>query len=261
MTNCAPVDDVGAPEPFLGGRLRLFQRRGGHRAGTDAVLLAAAASADPGRLVADLGAGSGAVGLAVAARAPDARVVLAELDEDAASLAERNAALNGMQVRVQVVRVDLLAGTRTREEAGLPRQTADLVLTNPPYLVAGGGRSSPDEARRRAHEMGAGGLDAWIKACAGTLRRDGVLALIHRADALGVILAALEGRFGAIRLLPVLPRTDASAHRLLVQAVKGSRSPLQIRPALVLHEANGAFTPRAIELHHGEQLIDWDRYP
>ncbi len=48
---------------FLGGQLRLRQPRGGHRAGHDAILLAAATPARSGDRVVDLGAGVGAPGL------------------------------------------------------------------------------------------------------------------------------------------------------------------------------------------------------
>ena len=44
-------------DAFLGGQLRLKQRRSGHRAGHDAILLAAATQAQAGDRVVDLGAG------------------------------------------------------------------------------------------------------------------------------------------------------------------------------------------------------------
>ena len=47
---------------FLGGRLSLRQPTKGHRAGTDAVLLAAAAPADFSGLALDVGAGIGTAG-------------------------------------------------------------------------------------------------------------------------------------------------------------------------------------------------------
>ncbi|MGB6175434.1 MAG: methyltransferase, partial [Methylocella sp.] len=51
-------------DAFLGGRLLLCQPAEGHRCGTDAVLLAAAAPADFSGLAIDVGAGVGAAGLA-----------------------------------------------------------------------------------------------------------------------------------------------------------------------------------------------------
>jgi len=58
---------------FLGGQLRLRQLKSGHRAGHDAVLLAAATAARPGDRVVEFGAGVGAAGLALARRVGETR--------------------------------------------------------------------------------------------------------------------------------------------------------------------------------------------
>ena len=74
-------------DAFLGGRLRLRQPKSGHRAGHDAMLLAAATPARSGDRVVDLGAGVGAAGLAVAKRVAGIELVLVEIDEVLADLA------------------------------------------------------------------------------------------------------------------------------------------------------------------------------
>src|SRR5689334_17437587 len=79
---------------FLGGRLRLRQPGSGHRAGHDAMLLAAATAARPGDRVVDLGAGVGAAGFAVALRVQDINLILVEIDAGLADLARGNAVLN-----------------------------------------------------------------------------------------------------------------------------------------------------------------------
>ncbi len=65
-------------DAFLGGQLRLLQPKSGHRAGHDAVLLAAATAARPGERVVDFGAGVGTAGLAVAKRVGGIRLALVE---------------------------------------------------------------------------------------------------------------------------------------------------------------------------------------
>jgi tRNA1(Val) A37 N6-methylase TrmN6 len=74
-------------------------------------------------------------------------------------------------------------------------------------------------------------------------RPGGRIALIHRAEALDEVLDALAGRFGAAVVLPLHPREDAPASRLLVQAVKGSRAPTALRRGLVLHGPGNGFLP------------------
>ena len=73
----------------------------------------------------------------------------------------------------------------------------------------------------------------------------------------GAILAAVDRRLGALALLPVHAFAGAGAHRLLISGVKGSKAPLRIAPALILHQADGRLTPDADAIHRGQAPIDW----
>ncbi|ODN68903.1 hypothetical protein [Methylobrevis pamukkalensis] len=67
------------------------------------------------------------------------------------------------------------------------------------------------------------------------------MTLIHRADAIGEIVAALSARFGAIDLLPVHPQAHKAAHRLIARGRLGSRAPLALLPGLVVHGEDGRY--------------------
>lgn len=240
---------------LLGGRLSILQPAKGHRAGTDALLLAAAAPLEPGDTVCDLGASTGAVALVLAARERDCRLVLVEHDASLAALARENLALNGFAGRGAVVVADLLADAAERTAAGLVPASCDLVVTNPPYVETGSGaRRSPDPARARAHELPPGGFALWIAAAADLLKRKGRFALIQRADRLDACLAAMQPYFGTVRIRPVQPRPDSEATRVLITAVRAGRGRLAIDPPLVLHREDGGFTDLARRLHDGESL-------
>ena len=94
---------------LLAGRLALRQPVRGHRAGTDAILLAAAAPRDFEGLAVDVGSGVGAVGLALALQGPKAQVRLVEIDPEMAEAARHNVILNGLSARVDVIEADVLA--------------------------------------------------------------------------------------------------------------------------------------------------------
>jgi len=258
LENPAIADGL-TEDRWLGGRLTLLQPRRGHRVGTDAALLVAAAGTPEGRVV-DVGAGIGAVGLALAKRSPLASADLVEIDSELARLAEGNARRNALEARVRALRLDALS-PRERREAGLADESADCVVTNPPFFEARAVRVSPDEGKARAHvlpgaEAGATLAD-WIAASSAILRPGGRFVMIHRPDALRAILDAIGSRLGALALLPVHPTKSASAHRLLVSGVKGSKAPLRLAPALILHGGDGRLTPEADAMHRGERLIDW----
>lgn len=238
-------------DTFFGGRLTLRQRRCGHRAGTDAVLLASLLPPDANGHAVDAGAASGAAGLMVALRAPRLAIDLIEIDANDCALAAHNIAANGLADRCRILNADLFAPEAEREAAGLVKGRADYVLSNPPYLKADAARLSPDPARARAHALPEDGLARWCRALAWLAAPDARLAIIHRADALPDLLQALDGRFGAVSLRPVLPRADAPASRILITARKGSRAPLSILPSFVLHDDGGQFTHEATALHAG----------
>lgn len=248
----------GEADLFLGGRLRIRQAGGGHRAGTDAVLLAAAAPIDFAGLALDVGAGVGAAGLALALGRPLARIGLVENDPGAASLARDNIALNGLSDRGVVYEADLLS-PQARRNAELIDESAGLVITNPPFFDPSRARLSPDPAKRRAHAMPAGGtaaLVAWLAASLALVEPGGLFILIHRPDALPAIFEGLARRAGAITILPVHSHAETAAIRVLVRAKKGSRAPVSIAPRLVLHAGRG-FTNFAEAIHRGEAAIDW----
>lgn len=240
-----------AEDALYGGRVRLLQPRRGHRAGTDAVLLAAMAEVEAGEGIADVGAGTGAVGLMIAARTPGAGVLFVERDPFLAGLCRENIVLNGCADRAHVLTADVLASAPERRAEGLRSGTVEVVATNPPFLEAGRARSSPDSARAVAHEMPVGGLERWLGTCADLLVPRGRLALIHRADRLGDLLAVLRRGFGGLTLRFVQPRAEEPAIRVLVKATKGSKAPLVVLPPLVLHDGAGRFTPEAEALHRG----------
>jgi tRNA1(Val) A37 N6-methylase TrmN6 len=230
--------------------LRLRQAPRGHRAGTDAVLLAASLP-DGARRVVDLGAGSGVVGLRVAQMEPSALVALVERDGDVAALARTNIALNALDQRARVVEADVFGLSGATEF----REAFDCVLTNPPFHEQGSVRVSPDTGKANAHVFGTGEtLDGWLRNAAAILAPKGRLVMIHRADSTAEVLPAMAKRFGDIGLRFIHPTVEEPAIRVLASGIKGSRAPIRVLPPLVLN-ARGRFTPEAEALHQGTQRL------
>ena len=237
-------DDI-TEDAVLGGRLRLRQLSRGHRVGHDSILLAAACPARAGEQAADLGAGVGAAGLALARRVEGCHVTLVEMDARLAALAEENAALNRLSAHIKVANVDVMADACALASAGLHPHSFMRVLMNPPFNDPARQRISPDTRRRLAHALARGTLTAWVGAAAQLLRPSGTLSLIWRADRLEEVLQALQEQFGATTLLPIHPKPEQPAIRVLVRATRGSRAPLRLLPGLVLADETGRPCPAA----------------
>jgi tRNA1(Val) A37 N6-methylase TrmN6 len=239
------IDPPPTDDAFLGGALRLLQPVRGYRAGLDAVLLAAIAVPETDRAmrVLDVGAGVGTAGLCAAWRNKAAQVTLLEREGELVRLAAANIERNGLGERVRVVEADIAATGETLAAAGIAADSFGRVITNPPFHAEGRGTAAPAGLKARAHAMAEGSLDDWARFMARMTAPGGTATLIHKADALAELLAALDRRFGALSVLPVLARAGEPAIRVVVSGIKGSRAPLTLLPPLLVHGPDGEFTP------------------
>lgn len=173
------------------------------------------------------------------ARLPDCRLIGVERAAAAAALARANIAANDAGGRIEIVEASISA--YIVKEPGKFQH----VLINPPFHEVGRHTASPDPGKAAAHGEDSLDLDGWIGAAATALALGGRLVLIHRADRVGTILSAIDGRFGAARIFPLWPCAGKEAKRILVGAIKGRRTPPRLLPGLVLHESDGRYTAAA----------------
>jgi tRNA1(Val) A37 N6-methylase TrmN6 len=237
-----------ARDTLLGGRVAIAQPAEGYRVAVDAVLLAAAVDAGMGERVLDLGCGVGSVSLCLAWRRPGVEIVGLDREPAFLACARANAEANGVAARATFMEGDV------RDPPEAIRAGFDQVMLNPPYLKAGAATVSAHPLKAAATAEGAAALPDWIACARAALRPGGVLTMIHRADRLVDCLAALRG-FGGIAVLPIHPKADRAARRILIRARAGSGEPLSILPGFILHEADGRFTAAADAiLRNGDPL-------
>ena len=258
MSSAPAAADAGETvDAFHHGRFHLVQPLGrGHRAGIDAMLLAALVPDGARGRLADLGAGAGAAGLAAASRIPGIAVTLIERSAEMAGFASRSLALPAnaaLAERVSVIEADVTLTGRARLAAGLEDEVYDHVVMNPPFND-GGDRRAPDALRAAAHAMTGGLFEAWIRTAGAIARPGAQLSLIARPQSLAEIVAACGRRFGGIEATPVHPRPEADAIRILLTAIKGSRARLRLRPPLVLHDSHAhGFSAIVDDLNNGRR--------
>jgi tRNA1(Val) A37 N6-methylase TrmN6 len=241
-------------DALLNGRLRIRQPARGYRVNVDTLLLAATLPPERiggGRIVEPC-CGVAAALLAVATAyqgSGDIEFVGIERDLAYAQLARENVELNGQAHRTKIVEADALD---PHADFGL----FDRVFFNPPYDSADEGRP-PAEGKRAAY-IADRPIDDWIKVWSNRMVAHSNLTLIHRAQRLGEILAALEGRLGGVEVFPIRPSADTKACRVIVRAWKGSRAPLKLFAGLDLHPAHGSkdkYAPEAEAILRGEAHI------
>ncbi len=184
-------------------------------AGVAVTELAAAARTTPDPVAVDLGTGSGAIGLSLAAEVPRARVWATDVSVDALAVARAN--LAGLGTRV-ATRVRLVDGDWWDALPDELRGAVDVVVSDPPYVADDEGLPpqvadwEPVSALRAGHtglealEMVVGGAREW-------LRPIGVLvAEIAPHQAQAAVAMAVDAGFAEVEVRPDL----ASRPRALV---------------------------------------------
>ena len=242
-------------DAFHFGEFYVVQPKGrGHRSGMDAMLLAAMVTDGGDMTVADLGAGAGAAGMGVASRIRGARVTLVERSPEMARYARKSMAheLNTrIASRLSLIEADVTLKGKARVEAGLPDDTFDHVIMNPPFNHAGD-RRAPDGLKAEAHAMDGDLFEDWIRTAGAIMKPGGQLSLIARPESVGAIMMACGKRFGGIEVTFIHPREGESAIRLLVSAIKGSRARAIVRAPLYMHpEGSHRFLPDVDDLNNG----------
>lgn len=241
---------------FLGQRLQLLQPSKGYRAGLDAVLLAASIPARKGERVLEAGSGVGVASLCLAARVAGADVCGLELQADLVRLARENARRNALQTRVTFVEGDIGMSVRDLVTQGLEPQSWDHVFANPPFYDPARNSSPPDAGKARSHLTLGSELGDWVRFACTMVRPKGTVSFIHRADALGELLSALQGHVGGVEVFPLWPAAGKPASRVIVRGLRGSNAALALRPGLVLHGRDGHFSERAeAVLRHAAALL------
>lgn len=221
------ADEDLSLDRFIGGKLMISQPKVGYRAAMDPVLLAACCPVKAGESVLELGCGAGVASLCLGTRARASLTGL-ELQPAYADLARRNAAQNSIDFKV-------VTGDLAQMPAELRAATFDHVLANPPYFPPDSGTKAAD-AGRELGQREATPLSLWVGQGLKRLYPGGWITLIQNADRLGDLLAALQAEnAGSITILPIAPRVGRPAGRVIVQARKRGRAPLQLLAPFILH--------------------------
>lgn len=218
-------------DDFLGGSIKIWQPKKGYRAATDPVFLAATVNANAGQSVLELGCGAGTALACLCYRVNGLNGFGLEVQPDYADLARRNSDENGLGLSIH-------NGSLLEMPEDLREISFDHVFANPPFYDPSATSAPENTGRDFAHREGEAQLHDWVSVGLRRLKPRGYFAMIHRAERLGDILAALQGKAGDVRILPLSARSGREAGRVIVRARKGAAGPLKLLAPLILHSGD-----------------------
>ncbi len=221
------------------------------RPGTDTFLLSSLPRLRPGLRVCDLGCGTGLLGFLLLQRQPDLRIAGLDIQPEAAALARRAAAENGLTERL-----DFRCGDLRQVRGIFPTGCFDLVVCNPPYYPPAGGKLSADGARRTARSETEASLADLCAAASYLLRWGGKFCLVHKPERLADVLCALRNAgTEAKRLRFVHSRAADPPSLFLAEGCRGGRPGITVEPPLILQNGDGTPTAELNAIYFRNQEV------
>ena len=183
----------------------------------------------------DIGSGCGIMSLLIGYRHPDTAITGVEIQKDLANLAQKNINDNKMEQRIHILNKDISQlNTENTDDR------FDQIISNPPYKRVNTGRLNPDPQKAVArHEIKLTIQILFAKA-EKFLRPKGRITIIFPAERLLDTHQAMQHtsiRPDWLRLVHSTPKKNAM--RIIVSAVKNTKSSCRVLPPLYLYDSHG----------------------
>lgn len=209
-------------------KLSLIQKTDGLTFGTDALLLASYINSRGARGL-ELGSGSGIISLLLLTREKLSKATALEVQAEYAELTCRNAALNRLEGRLTALECDL--------RDFVPKESYDVVYTNPPYMKTDSGRANVLSKKNIARHEVHGTILDFCACAARSLKYGGSFACVYRPDRLIDLISEMRReRLEPKRMTFVHADRSSRASMVLIEARLGGGASLDLTSPLIIYE-------------------------
>ena len=229
-------------DTILNGQINITQPKIGYRFGFDSVFLASFVNGYIKKfikkkiLLADIGAGVGAISLIIAFKNDNVVITALENNEECLKLAKENILKNSFSEKIKIVNENIFNVNKNLINY------YDIVVSNPPYHSADGKLSNNilrDTSKRIID------LEKWLQVSVSLLKNKGTLFIIFPTGILNKVLKYLEKNAGSFKIFPIRPFHHSSAKRLILVAKKGGASPIELMYGLNLYNSKRLLTKQS----------------
>ena len=213
---------------FVNDSLKLIQKTDGLTFGTDALLLAGYISGKY-KSALEIGGGTGIISMLVLTRNKAEKAIAVEVQEEFATLIERNAELNGLSEKLNAVISDI-RDYKSGEEF-------DIIFTNPPYMKTSSGKANELDKKNIARHEVFGNIEDFTIAAKRLLKFGGTFAVVYRPDRLTDLICAMRGaKLEPKRVTFVHADTESESSMVLVEAKSGGKSGMILTRPLIIYK-------------------------
>ena len=201
--------------------------------GIDAVLLSDFVRVKKEETVLDLGTGTGILPILLAAKTRGKHFTGLEIQTESADMAVRSVEHNRLGERIDIVTGDI------KEAAEIFRPAFfDVIVTNPPYMLAEHGLQNPGDAKAIARHEVLCTLDDILRESGKLLQESkGRFYMIHKPFRLAEIIIKMnQYKIEPKRIQFIHPYVDKEPTMVLLEGIKGGKSRVKIEPPVIMYK-------------------------
>ena len=201
--------------------------------GIDAVLLSDCVRVKKEETVLDLGTGTGILPILLAAKTRGKHFTGLEIQAESADMAVRSVEHNRLGDRIDIVTGDI------KEAAEIFRPAFfDVIVTNPPYMLAEHGLQNPGDAKAIARHEVLCTLDDILRESGKLLQESkGRFYMIHKPFRLAEIIIKMnQYKIEPKRIQFIHPYVDKEPTMVLIEGIKGGKSRVKIEPPVIMYK-------------------------
>lgn len=227
--------------------LKILQNPQGYCFTGDPVLLANFCRVKPSTRAADIGSGSGIIGLLLVGKYGAASCDGFEVQAEAVEMSRASVKFNKLEDKIKIFHSAV-------QEVPTPVRPYDLVVSNPPYTRLGDGNpNGTDPIAIARHEIKLN-LDELAAAASRLTKFGGSFCLVHQAERLSDVCVALtKYGFAPKRIRMIEGRTGLPPTLFLMEAIRCGKSGLTFLRNLTLYREDGSETEELSKIY-GRQI-------
>ena len=229
----------------------IYQAADEFRFGVDAVFLSRFAKVKPKETVLDLGTGNGIIPILLAANTKGKIFYGLEIQESSVRIAEESVKYNNLQDRIKIVQGDIKQASSI-----FGTETIDVLISNPPYMIAQHGLRNEADAKYIARHETLCCFDDIAREASKILKTHGRFYLIHRPFRLAELITTfVRYRLEPKRIRFIHSYADKEPTMVMIETLKGGNSGVRIDRPLIVYEKGGEYTREVEEIYKTKQEL------
>lgn len=235
--------------------LKIIQKEKGFCFGIDAVLLSNFAKLKKGDSVVDLGTGTGIISILLSGKFQAKSITGIEIQEEIAEMADRSIKLNNLTDKIRIINDDLNNAMKYFE-----KNSVDVVVSNPPYMVSGGAIVNPDSFKAISRHEIFCSIDDVVRIASDLLKNKGTLYMVHRPSRLvDIVYSCRKYEIEPKEIRFVAPKASKKPNIMLIKCVKGGNPELKFMDPLLVYNEDGSYTDEIYEIYNSENIDVFDK--